>query len=57
MFFAVAKSNLICVLFLNRYGSITQASTVRLGIDEKGEDVYIPMSNLLPMIHPDDLGK
>ncbi|CAH2983955.1 unnamed protein product [Chilo suppressalis] len=39
----------------NWFGSITQASTVRLGIDEKGSDVYIPMSQLLPMVHPDDL--
>ncbi|KAG7312430.1 hypothetical protein JYU34_001932 [Plutella xylostella] len=39
----------------NWYGSITQASTVRLGIDEKGQEVYIPMSQMLPMVHPDDL--
>ncbi|XP_028178883.1 inositol-3-phosphate synthase [Ostrinia furnacalis] len=39
----------------NWFGSITQASTVRLGIDEKGSDVYVPMCQLLPMIHPDDL--
>ncbi|CAB3230154.1 unnamed protein product [Arctia plantaginis] len=39
----------------NWVGSITQASTVRLGMDEKGNDVHIPMCNLLPMIHPDDL--
>ncbi|KAJ0174804.1 hypothetical protein K1T71_009912 [Dendrolimus kikuchii] len=39
----------------NWTGSITQASTVRLGIDEKGNDVYVPMCNLLPMVHPDDL--
>ncbi|CAG9788563.1 unnamed protein product [Diatraea saccharalis] len=39
----------------NWFGSITQASTVRLGIDEKGNDVYVPMSQLLPMVHPDDL--
>ncbi|CAG4951443.1 unnamed protein product [Colias eurytheme] len=39
----------------NWYGSITQASTVRLGIDEKGNDVYVPMSQLLPMVHPDDI--
>lgn len=39
----------------NWTGSITQASTVRLGIDEKGQEVYVPMCNLLPMIHPDDL--
>ncbi|XP_063625643.1 uncharacterized protein LOC134797352 [Cydia splendana] len=39
----------------NWLGSITQASTVRLGMDEKGHDVYVPMSHLLPMVHPDDL--
>ncbi|CAH2043266.1 unnamed protein product, partial [Iphiclides podalirius] len=39
----------------NWYGSITQASTVRLGMDEKGFDVYVGMSQLLPMVHPDDL--
>ncbi|PZC77511.1 hypothetical protein B5X24_HaOG203224 [Helicoverpa armigera] len=39
----------------NWWGSITQASTVRLGIDEKGCDVHVPMSHLLPMVHPDDL--
>ncbi|KAG6447696.1 hypothetical protein O3G_MSEX005103 [Manduca sexta] len=39
----------------NWFGSITQASTVRLGIDEKGDEVYVPMSSLLPMVNPDDL--
>ncbi|CAH2092675.1 unnamed protein product [Euphydryas editha] len=39
----------------NWFGSITQASTVRLGIDEKGNDVFVLMSKLLPMVHPDDL--
>ncbi|XP_026756286.1 inositol-3-phosphate synthase [Galleria mellonella] len=39
----------------NWYGSITQSSTVRLGIDEQGQDVYVPMSQLLPMVDPDDL--
>ncbi|XP_038222549.1 inositol-3-phosphate synthase [Zerene cesonia] len=39
----------------NWYGSITQASTVRLGMDEKGNDVYVPMTQLLPMVHPDDI--
>lgn len=37
------------------YGSLTQASTVRLGLNEKGESVYIPFSNMLPMVHPNDL--
>ncbi|XP_041982021.1 inositol-3-phosphate synthase [Aricia agestis] len=39
----------------NWFGSITQASTVRLGLDENGADVYTRMSQLLPMVHPDDL--
>ncbi|XP_028041999.1 inositol-3-phosphate synthase [Bombyx mandarina] len=39
----------------NWFGSITQASTVRLGIDEKGNDVNVPMNSLLPMVNPDDL--
>ncbi|CAH2218632.1 jg13602 [Pararge aegeria aegeria] len=39
----------------NWYGSITQASTVRLGLDENGGDVFVAMSKLLPMVHTDDL--
>ncbi|CAK1553861.1 unnamed protein product [Leptosia nina] len=39
----------------NWFGSITQASTVRLGLDEKGNDVFVGMSQVLPMVHPDDL--
>ncbi|GBP10453.1 Inositol-3-phosphate synthase 1-B [Eumeta japonica] len=39
----------------NWYGSITQASTVRLGIDKSGNDHYLPLSSLLPMVHPDDI--
>jgi myo-inositol-1-phosphate synthase len=34
----------------NWYGSITQASTVRLG-----GDVFVPLGKLLPTVHPDDL--
>ncbi|PNF41112.1 hypothetical protein B7P43_G05978 [Cryptotermes secundus] len=37
------------------YGSITQASTVRLGTGVNGQDVYIPMSQFLPMVNPDDI--
>ncbi|XP_072944625.1 uncharacterized protein Inos [Epargyreus clarus] len=39
----------------NWFGSITQASTVRLGLDETGNDVYVPMCDLLPMVNPNDL--
>lgn len=41
--------------FANWYGSITQASTTRLGSGEYGEDVYVPFNSLLPMVNPDDL--
>lgn len=40
----------------NWYGSITQASTVLLGSDAEGQDVYAPMNRLVPMINPDDIG-
>jgi myo-inositol-1-phosphate synthase len=39
----------------NYYGSITQASTVRLGADETGADVYVPLGKLLPMVSPNDI--
>lgn len=38
-----------------RYGSLTQASTVRLGRKSKGEDVYVPISSMLPMVNPNDI--
>jgi myo-inositol-1-phosphate synthase len=38
----------------NYYGSVTQASTVRLGTNAHGEGVYIPFNKLLPMVHPND---
>lgn len=40
----------------NYYGSITQASTIRLGTNNNtGEGVHIPFNQLLPMVHPNDL--
>lgn len=38
----------------NWYGSLIQASTVRLGKGDN-EDVYVPMSWMLPMVNPDDI--
>ncbi|KAE8221792.1 hypothetical protein CF319_g4903 [Tilletia indica] len=39
----------------NYYGSLVRASTIRLGMDpETGKDVYVPFSNVLPMVHPND---
>jgi myo-inositol-1-phosphate synthase len=39
----------------NYLGSLTQASTVRLGISPCGESVHIPFKNMLPMVDPNDL--
>lgn len=39
----------------NYYGSVTQASTLRVGIDNKGKDVYVPFKDMLPMVDPNDL--
>jgi myo-inositol-1-phosphate synthase len=40
----------------NFFGSITQASTVRLGTDAaSGRDVFVPMNSLVPMVDPCDL--
>ncbi|KAG7855861.1 hypothetical protein KL939_004325 [Ogataea angusta] len=38
----------------NYYGSVTQASTIKLGVDSKGQDVYAPFNSLLPMVNPND---
>ena len=38
----------------NYWGSLTQASTVRLG-NFLGEEAFTPMSSLLPMVHPNDI--
>jgi myo-inositol-1-phosphate synthase len=37
------------------FGSVTQSSAVRLGLNEFGESVNIPFKNLLPMIEPNDI--
>uniref|UniRef100_A0A1B6FSN0 Inositol-3-phosphate synthase n=1 Tax=Cuerna arida TaxID=1464854 RepID=A0A1B6FSN0_9HEMI len=39
----------------NWFGSITQASTIRIGSDKDGKDVHCPMSQLLPMLKPEDI--
>jgi myo-inositol-1-phosphate synthase len=39
----------------NYMGSLTQASTVRLGSNAEGEPVYVPLKNLLPMVEPNDV--
>lgn len=39
----------------NYYGSITQSSTVRIGSDANGEDTFVPLKSLLPMVEMNDL--
>lgn len=39
----------------NYYGSITQSSTVRVGADENGDDCYVPLKALLPLVEPNDI--
>ncbi|KAF8504692.1 inositol-3-phosphate synthase [Russula emetica] len=39
----------------NYIGSLLRASTIRLGLDATGKDVYAPLSDILPMVHPNDL--
>lgn len=40
----------------NWFGSITQASTILLGSDSDGKDVYTPMNRLVPMVDPNEIG-
>ncbi|XP_003740765.1 inositol-3-phosphate synthase [Galendromus occidentalis] len=39
----------------NYWGSITQAATVSMGTDVLGNEVYVPMKDIVPMLNPDDV--
>ncbi|KAK5580656.1 hypothetical protein RB653_000679 [Dictyostelium firmibasis] len=39
----------------NYFGSVVMSSTIRLGMDDNGRDAYIPLKNLIPMVHPNDI--
>ncbi|RKP31125.1 Myo-inositol-1-phosphate synthase [Metschnikowia bicuspidata] len=39
----------------NYYGSVTQSSTIKLGVDAAGNDVYAPFNAILPFVSPNDL--
>lgn len=39
----------------NYFGSLVMASTLKIGIDEAGNDVFIPFHDILPMAHPNNL--
>lgn len=38
----------------NYFGSVTQSSTIKLGVDANGKDVYAPFNEVVPMLHPND---
>lgn len=37
------------------YGSICQSSTVHLGSGGPQGEIYVPLRDLLPMVHPNDM--
>lgn len=39
----------------NYKGSLTQAATMRLGFDQEGRDVFVPMASVVPLVSPEDL--
>jgi len=39
----------------NYFGSLTLASTVALGTDDAGNEVFVPFNSLLPMVNPNEL--
>eukprot|EP00475_Leptophrys_vorax_P012726 TRINITY_DN190_c0_g2_i2.p1 TRINITY_DN190_c0_g2~~TRINITY_DN190_c0_g2_i2.p1 ORF type:complete len:519 (+),score=146.60 TRINITY_DN190_c0_g2_i2:249-1805(+) len=39
----------------NYYGSMIQSSTVKIGSTVDGQDVFIPMRDVLPAVHPNDI--
>jgi myo-inositol-1-phosphate synthase len=38
----------------NYFGSLTQASTIKIGTNPDGNDVHIPFNRILPMVSPND---
>jgi len=43
------------VIEANYFGSLTMASTVRVGYDEEGRDHFVLLKDMLPMVHPNDV--
>eukprot|EP00659_Diplonema_papillatum_P005827 gene5827-8920_t len=39
----------------NYYGSITQASTMRMGFTKDNEEVTVALNRVVPMVHPNDM--
>jgi len=39
----------------NYFGSLTQATTVRVGTNSEGKEIHIPLNSILPMVNPNEL--
>lgn len=39
----------------NFFGSLLLASTTKLGRDAEGKDIYVPFSDMMPLVQPDDI--
>lgn len=39
----------------NYFGSITQASTIRMGVTKDLKEIYVPLKDMVPMVSPNDL--
>lgn len=39
----------------NYFGSLLMSSTTRLGTNAEGDDVFVPLHSILPMVHPSDI--
>lgn len=39
----------------NYYGSLTQAATMRVGFDESGKDVFVPLGSVVPIVDPNEI--
>ena len=39
----------------NYYGSLVMATTLRIGYDEQNREVYVPLSQVLPVCNPNDV--
>jgi myo-inositol-1-phosphate synthase len=52
------KNALIIVVGIQKadfLGSVLMSSTMHVGEDEHGNAVYLPLHQILPMVHPNDL--
>jgi len=39
----------------NYFGSVMQSSTVKLGATHDGQDVFVPLRDVVPTVHPNDI--